>query len=637
MYCHSCGRKFPSDYLFCPMCGIKLDHGVSEDHQEKNDIEKTQPKMHSDHPGETSGEFENSEDKTLLNEEDGQEETQVEEAEPPDSPEHNPDPKQSEDGNEDFDLLKESSDEKEVQTHQTVEENNHADTKSELTNHREESTAGNSDKNETTDEVSQQSADSDEDVDDQSKETEIDIDHVSTEESDENDDQLNEEAGVSNHSSHENKDQSYDETLETDNKTTEDKSSLSSDEVEEGQPDDHSLPDQEEIQPHEEEEELRRQDNSAADGMASSVEQEEHTSFPNEKGSGKSLHGKISAIILVLSTLLSLGAVFYIHSQEAAINEQAARLFAEGEAAALNGQLDEAKRSLEKARELRPNQPAITDSITEVELAIAFQASFAALSEKIDNGELEEGEELLHVFQEEIAPHQGVLLAEYTSLVEEKQQQITLSKITADIEELTAINDLEKKLNALASFSSAEAEELRQQIIEKVAEISLEEASEFLENYHFSRARAMVIRGLEIAVNNSLLIELKQEISERQSAFTAAEQQRLEEAEEMAAREDQRNRTEAVHLNLFETELTEEDELYIYGEVLNQATRGIFNVTIYYSVLDQDSNYVTDGHMYVTPEYLNPNDKGTFAERISFSYENEELKVRIESITWELD
>ncbi|MCD8509723.1 MAG: hypothetical protein LRY73_07505 [Bacillus sp. (in: Bacteria)] len=379
------------------------------------------------------------------------------------------------------------------------------------------------------------------------------------------------------------------------------------------------------------------EESKEVDEKASSPVEQQHSSFPTEQEERKSRGGLVSAIILVLSTLLAFGAVFYFHSQEAAINEDVARLFAEGEAAAINGQLEEAKSYLEKARELRPNHTVIMDSLEEVDRAIAFEASFAALSEKIDNGELEEGEELLLSFQEELTGHHGVLMAEYISLVEEKQRQITLGKIAADLEEASTINELGEKLNDLAPFSTAEAEELRQEIIERIAVISHEEASEFLENYHFSRARATVIRGLELAVNNQELLELKREIDERQSAFTMAEQERLEEAAEMAAREDERNRTEAVDLTLFETELTEDDELFIYGEVVNQATRGIFNITIYYSVLDEDSSHVTDGHMYVTPEYLNPNDKGTFAEKIAFPFEYEELKVRIESITWELD
>ncbi|MCD8509724.1 MAG: zinc ribbon domain-containing protein [Bacillus sp. (in: Bacteria)] len=30
MYCHRCEKKLPSEYLFCPMCGLKLEKETKE-------------------------------------------------------------------------------------------------------------------------------------------------------------------------------------------------------------------------------------------------------------------------------------------------------------------------------------------------------------------------------------------------------------------------------------------------------------------------------------------------------------------------------------------------------------------------------------------------------------------------------
>ncbi|MDQ0253071.1 hypothetical protein J2S74_000443 [Evansella vedderi] len=352
-------------------------------------------------------------------------------------------------------------------------------------------------------------------------------------------------------------------------------------------------------------------------------------------------NGKISLWFTIATPLISLlfisSGIIYYFFHESNINEEVLALQISGEEAALNGHFERAEQAFTEALNLRPNYSVLVDNLEEIQLAMEIRATLDEVSEKIADQEYDEAEELLYFSRERLEGQGGILFDPYHDKVNELQLLISKGKIDSQLEEQTTVGELANLLNHLALLPSGKGQELREQIIYKIVETSLGEASISLENYHFSQALSTVNRGLELAVNNSELLDLKEEIKQKQSEFSQAEQERLEEAAEVAAREDLRNRTEAVNISSFETELTEDGDLYLHGEVVNQATRTIYSITIYYSVLDGENTHVTEGHTVITPYYLSPEEKGVFEDTISLSKEYEELTVKIESITWELE
>ena len=127
----------------------------------------------------------------------------------------------------------------------------------------------------------------------------------------------------------------------------------------------------------------------------------------------------------------------------------------------------------------------------------------------------------------------------------------------------------------------------------------------------------------------------KEKVKNEQVAFEKAEQERIEQAMKAAAQEDLKNRTAAVEVTALNANVDEYGDLYINGEIKNVATKGIYSITIYYTITDAEGNYLDDGFTTVYPYYVKPGDTGTF-EDIYYGV-NENAKVAIDNITWYLD
>ncbi|MGE6487433.1 hypothetical protein ACQKE5_03960 [Paenisporosarcina sp. NPDC076898] len=352
------------------------------------------------------------------------------------------------------------------------------------------------------------------------------------------------------------------------------------------------------------------------------------------KKSKKSVVFSITLPVFTAVFMVATLTVFYFHEQT--INAEVIELKQKGEQLALAANYEAAIIKLDSAVELRPGYKAVQKSLSAVRLAHKFNNQLASAGELIKNQDYAASEKLLTEVQEGLSSQSGEL---YAPLVEKADKQAVTLKVISikkEIEPLNNVAELGGKLSVLNTISSSEGEAVKKQVINKIVEVTLKDASTKLEDNQFSEAAASVESGLKYATNHEKLTAYKTKIEQEQLAFEEAERTRIEKALEEAAKEDLLNRTAAVDVISIEWEVDEYGDLNLYGDIENVSTSNLSSITIYYSIYDSFGSYVTDSFTTLDTYYLNVGEKGSFSDSYYGIYD-EGATVEIDNITWYLE
>jgi hypothetical protein len=346
--------------------------------------------------------------------------------------------------------------------------------------------------------------------------------------------------------------------------------------------------------------------------------------------------GNILPIVIPVTSfaLVAIGVLFY-YFYEDSVNAQVLNLKNTAEELALKGEYEKAETKLNKAIKLRPEYLVLQENKKAVQLAQDFANILEQVTEKIKKKQFDEAAKELASLKEKVNAENGPLFEPFHIQIAEKEVAITVGKIKQEIDQLHTVDQLAEKLNVVSSLSTEEAKAVKEQIINKIVQISSDEAEKELQSKQFSDALAVLDKGLQYAVNDQKLLTFKEKVKQEQEAFERAEQERLEKAMEAAAQEDLKNKTAAVEVSSLDVQVDDYGDLYIYGNIQNVATTSIYSVTIYYTITDMNGNYIDEGSTTVYPYYLNPGDSGTFED--IFYGVNQDVNVEITNITWYLD
>lgn len=346
--------------------------------------------------------------------------------------------------------------------------------------------------------------------------------------------------------------------------------------------------------------------------------------------------GMLLPIVIPVSSfvLVTIGVSSY-YFYENRVNSQVLSLKNTAEELALKGEYEKAETKLNKAMKMRPEYVVLQENIKAVQLAHDFANSLEQITEKIKKKQFDEAAKELISLKEKVNAEKGPLFKSFHKLIAEKEITITVGKIKQEIDQLNTVDQLAEKLNIISSLSTEEAKAVKEQIINKIVQISSDEAEKELQNKQFSDALAVLDKGLQYAVNDKKLLTFKEKVKQEQEAFVRAEQERLEKAMEVAAQEDLKNQTAAVEVSSLNAQVDDYGDLYINGNIKNVATTGIYSVTIYYTITDMNGNYIDEGFTTVYPYHLNPGDSGSFED--IFYGVNQDVNVEVTNIKWYLD
>ncbi|MGN7385427.1 FxLYD domain-containing protein [Sporosarcina sp. SAFN-015] len=332
--------------------------------------------------------------------------------------------------------------------------------------------------------------------------------------------------------------------------------------------------------------------------------------------------------------LVATGLLFY-YLHEKSINEDVIGMMAEAEKVAISKDYEKASSLLRKAKKLRPQYSALHDDLSLIERAMKYEEQADKINNSIKKADFVKASTLLITLKEDLNKEDSTLFDHHKTKTEQQTVHITVGTIKKELNELTTIDQLGGKLSVLSTLPEKEASSVKNEIVNKIMQISSDKVEKHLAENQFSDAISTVDNGLQFAANHEKLLALKNRIVDSKTAFEKAEQEKIEKAMEVAALEDLENRTKAVYVDDFSVEIDEYGDLYISGNVQNIATRSLYNVTVEYSIYDEYNTYLRSGSTTVYPYYLNPGKWGFFEYTYYGVYQD--VYVEIDNITWYLD
>lgn len=360
---------------------------------------------------------------------------------------------------------------------------------------------------------------------------------------------------------------------------------------------------------------------------------EEKTSRVKINEGRKSLIWPISIPVFSLILSGSLGYFYYEHQMN--INEQVIHMKDRAENAALKGEYKQALTLLKDASNVRPTYKVLQNDQKQIQKAVELEKALEDISTSLKKQELEKADSKINDFKDSIKNLKGPLFSPFQQKIEAKETTLAIAKIKIEIDKLNTVDQLASKLTALSSLKSAESDEVNLLILNKIVTLTLKDAEKQLNEKHFTDAIESVDKGLSYANKNSKLLSFKDRITKEQTAFEKAEQERIEQAMEVAAQEDLYNKTSAVSIETLDAYVDEYGDLYISGEVMNTATVPISSITLYYTVYDLDGYEVFSDSLYLDSYYLESGEIGSFDDT-QYGV-NQDVTVEIDNASWYLE
>ncbi|KIL48642.1 hypothetical protein [Jeotgalibacillus campisalis] len=338
-------------------------------------------------------------------------------------------------------------------------------------------------------------------------------------------------------------------------------------------------------------------------------------------------------LLIVFSVCAVTVLSFYIY--ERWLNTQLLEWKSEAESKAFNYKWDEAEKQLEQANETRPGVKGIEDSLAAVRDAKEFESSVEALSEFLEEDDLSNAENEMNAIIEKIESSQNELFLLYKDDLNELRDKSVVLGIQNDIEHSLSMQALAGKLLEISNLENEEAEELKVQIKDDIAEEAIIKAQEKIDTYQFSEAINIVEIGLGYTSDHEDLLSFKRDINEARLAYQTEEYDRMQDAMEEAEREEHFNRTEAVSIKEWEVITSEPGIIKLVGKVENKGSRLINDVQLTWAIFNDEGQLVSQSTVTINPSTLFVNEEGEFKDIIKFK--GGETNVEITNITWEVE
>lgn len=339
---------------------------------------------------------------------------------------------------------------------------------------------------------------------------------------------------------------------------------------------------------------------------------------------------------IVPTLLLGIGAggVYMLYEHEVGLNEQASALHQEAGKLALDGKYAEALAKLDQTSALRPEFAAADTDRTLIETAKRVNDKLGSVSAQLKQNQLDAAEKSLGVLEDSLGKRSEPLFDRAKKTASETRDRLSVLRVKQEIDKLEDIEALAYKLHEVDRLATAEAGEVHKLIVSRIASISGKKAEELLKAKSFGEASDLVKQGLQYASKDKNLLALQERIGSEQAAFEAAEQARIERAEQQAQADDLNNRTAAVQVGDLTASISEYGDITTTGTVTNVATRAIYEVEIHYSAYDASGAYLFSSSTFASPYTLAPGESGTFSAYDYGWYDN--VNIQVDNVTWYL-
>lgn len=340
------------------------------------------------------------------------------------------------------------------------------------------------------------------------------------------------------------------------------------------------------------------------------------------------------ASMLIMCTAVSIYYIILQHKTNEAIE-----LYENGIKDIQASNFKEAKQSFEKALDLKENfyEADISLSFINHTLDINDNLKEAAIFQ--ENSDFEEALLLTNEAESSLNNFHGEPVTELINEILILRNSIKIDEVQYHLNSEPNIDDLKSLLWETEAINNDESMEIAESIRTKIVDFIFSKASEQLNNNQFSDAQILVEDGLKYVADSEKLLSLKTTIDKEKTAFETAQQERIEQAINMAAEEHEVNQSDAVKLNSVKLKKDDQKKLVVKGEVNSIATIPIHSVVIEYALITNKDEEILSNKVFIYPDKLYPNETGKF-EYTHYEIDDlkeKDIKVKVNKITWYTD
>ncbi|GAB3068409.1 FxLYD domain-containing protein [Virgibacillus ainsalahensis] len=354
----------------------------------------------------------------------------------------------------------------------------------------------------------------------------------------------------------------------------------------------------------------------------------------NTRSQGKKQFNKIWLLPLAVFvlTIISTGIYYLILQNQTA---QAKELYAQGEHLLMKEDFVAAKDLFAEALNKKDNFDQAETSLGFADEALQIQTALDKTDKLLEKQDFQQALSLVNEAENNLNNYNGTAVNQLIDSIVQKRETIQISQLNNILEKEPDIDELKILLWEADDINNKEAKNITSNIRNQIIEFSFSEASEQLNNKQFNDAQILVEDGLKYAPDSEKLQSLKTTIEKEKTAFETARQQRIEQAINTAAKEQQLNETDAIEIVSATIDKDEQGNFAVKGEVESVATVPIHSIQIEYSILNENGTETLSNKVFVFPDRLYPGESGKFEfTHFDIGEQSNNLDVEVNKITW---
>lgn len=339
----------------------------------------------------------------------------------------------------------------------------------------------------------------------------------------------------------------------------------------------------------------------------------------------------VPAALAVL--LIAINGIYYLVLENR--TAEAKNLYEQGEKSVLKGDYDQARELFAKALDHKSSFNHAATSLNFTGKALNIEASLKEAETFLEKKDYQQAISLINDAESDLKNFNGSAVNLLIEDIAEKRDTIKTEQLLDTLEQEPNIDDLKILLWEAEAIKNEVSENITSEIRNQIIDYSYSKASEQLKNKQFSDALIIVEDGLKYAPNAEKLQSLKTTIDKEQVAFETAQEQRIEQAINTAAEEQQLNETDAIEVVSVNIEHDQQGNLAVKGKVKSVATIPINSILIEYSLLTKNGTEVLSNEVYVYPDKLYPEENGNFEfTHFDLDEQGKNLDIEVNKITW---
>ncbi|WP_099157906.1 zinc-ribbon domain-containing protein [Virgibacillus ndiopensis] len=337
-------------------------------------------------------------------------------------------------------------------------------------------------------------------------------------------------------------------------------------------------------------------------------------------------------IILTIFLIFSSG-IYYLFLQNQ--TAEAKELYEKGEKSALKGDYKEAKQLFQDALDHKENLSEAAVSSNFMESVLKLQSKLKDANDQLENQEFQKALTLINESENLLKNFNGTVVTELINTIVTQRQATKIEQLKYELQKKPSIDDLKILLWEADAIKNDEAKEITASIRNQIIDYTFSKASDLLNKKQFSDASILVEDGLKYASDSDKLQSLKTTIDKEKIAFETALEQRIEQAINTAAEEQQLNENDAIELVSVKVESDEQGNLVVKGQVKSVATIPINSILIEYSLTTKEGKEFLSNEVYVYPDTLYPDETGKFEFTHFDIHEKEKnVDIKVNKIKW---